>query len=289
MSRSLSMMRTARACSRCTGCGASGSTATSGPSIPRPASCSFCCTPISSSRSRRARVNSSLSVPRSAFASRSEKSRVGSGTSTGATYRMAGGTGSIGRTLPRPAASAARMRYVTVTSMLRELTGDERAAYFRAIQPIWGGGLSEERFQAFQRRLADATEAKDRYRLLGWFVNGTFASGMKTYDLRGTFAGKPLRLLGVGAVFTPPELRRRGYAAGMLRAAMAEWAAQGTHAAVLFSGIGARYYEHLGFRVLDSRECTVEASELPRPAGDVRPAMAGDEGLMSRLFAAARG
>src|SRR5262249_54501335 len=75
----------------------------------------------------------------------------------------------------------------------------------------------------------------------------------------------------------------------MLRAVMEEWSAQGAHAAVLFSDIGARYYERLGFRVLDSRECTVEGSDLPRPAGGVRPALSGDESLMSRLFAAARG
>ncbi len=173
--------------------------------------------------------------------------------------------------------------------MLRELTGEEQTAYFRAIQPIWGGGLSADRFQLFQRRLADAMEAKDRYRLLGWFVEGELVSGMKAYDLRGTFEGKPLHLLGVGAVFTPVELRRRGHAAAMLRAVLGEWAAQGAHASVLFSDIGPRYYERLGFRVLDSRECTVEASELPRPAGGVRPAVAGDETLMSRLFAAARG
>jgi len=172
---------------------------------------------------------------------------------------------------------------------LRELTGEARAAYFRGIQPIWGGGLSEDRFHAFQRRLADALEAKDRYRLLGWFVDGAFTSGMKAYDLKGTFAGRPIRLLGVGAVFTPPGLRRRGHAAAMLRAAMEEWSDQGAHAAVLFSDIGARYYERLGFHVLDSRECTVDGSDLPRPAGDVRPALPGDELLMTRLFAAARG
>src|SRR5437762_3053579 len=274
MSRSFSISRTARACSRCTAGGASKSTATSGPSIPRPASCSFCCRPISSSRSCRARLNSSFRVERSAFASRSENSRVGRGTSTGAPYRMSTRTGSASR--------------ATVVAMLRELTGEERAAYFRGIQPIWGGGLSEDRFQLFQRHLADAPEARERYRLLGWFVQDSMAAGMKAYDLRGACGGRPLRLLGVGAVFTPPELRRRGHAAAMLRAAMEAYAAAGASAAVLFSDIGVRYYERLGFHVLDSRECTVDAVDLPRPAAGVRPALAGDEPMMTRLFAAGR-
>ncbi|HMC33286.1 MAG TPA: GNAT family N-acetyltransferase, partial [Myxococcales bacterium] len=122
--------------------------------------------------------------------------------------------------------------------MLRDLTGEERAAYFRGIQPIWGGGLSEDRFQMFQRRLADAPEARGRYRLLGWFVNGTLTAAMKAYDLRATCAARPLRVLGVGAVFTPPELRRRGHAAAMLRAVMEDYASRGGQAAVLFSDIG---------------------------------------------------
>lgn len=172
--------------------------------------------------------------------------------------------------------------------MLRELTGEERAAYFRGIQPIWGGGLSEERFQTFQRRLADAPEAKDRYRLLGWFADGALTAAMKAYDLGAEFAGVPLRVLGVGAVFTPPPLRRRGHAAAMLRAAMDDYGERGAHAAVLFSDIGVRYYERLGYRVLESREATVDANALPRAPGSTRPAMAGDEPMMTRLFAQSR-
>jgi GNAT superfamily N-acetyltransferase len=173
--------------------------------------------------------------------------------------------------------------------MLRDLTGEERAAYFRGIQPIWGGGLSEERFQAFQRRLADAPEAKDRYRLQGWFVDGALTAAMKSYDLLGSCSGRPLRLLGVGAVYTPPELRRRGHAAAMLKAAMDAAKGQGANAAVLFSDIGGQYYERLGYWPLESRECAVEAADLPRPATGVRSAVAGDEPLMTRLFAAIRG
>src|SRR6266481_3016312 len=274
MARSWSMIRTASPCRRWMVVGASGSICTPGPSIPRPSAVSFSCTPISSSRSWRALVNSSFKVVTRAFASRRENSRVGSGTSTAAPYRMSSGTESAARGSVRP--------------MLRDLTGEERAAYFRGIQPIWGGGLSEDRFQAFQRRLADAPEAKDRYRLLGWFVDGTLTAAMKSYDLQGTCAGRPLRLFGVGAVYTPPELRRRGHAAAMLRAAMDAAKAQGANAAVLFSDIGVQYYERLGFWPLESRECAVDAVDLPRQAAGVRAAMAGDEPLMTRLFAEAR-
>jgi hypothetical protein len=177
------------------------------------------------------------------------------------------------------------LRFVPV---LRDLTDEERAAYFRGIQPIWGGGLEEPRFIAFQRRLADSPEARDRYRLLGWFPSGAMVSAMKAYDLRGSCAGRPLRLLGIGAVFTPPELRRRGHAAAMLRAAMDEHRGNGAQAAVLFSDIDTDYYRRLGFRLLESRECSVDAAQLPRAGGGFRSAMAGDEEGMERLFAEAR-
>ena len=174
-------------------------------------------------------------------------------------------------------------------AVLRDLAADERAEYFRGIQPIWGGGLDEGRFQLFQGRLADAPEADKRYRLLGWFsAGGKLLSAMKAYDLRGAYAKKHLRLLGIGAVFTPPQLRRKGHAAAMLRAAMEDYRSRGAQAAVLFSDIDSAYYEKLGFRIVESRECSVEARVLPRPAGGFRPALAGDEPRMTALFAAAR-
>ncbi len=171
---------------------------------------------------------------------------------------------------------------------LRDLSSEERSDYFRGIQPIWGGGLDEGRFQLFQRRLADATEASSRYRLLGWFENGKLLSAMKAYDLAGAHERQRMRLLGIGAVFTPPPLRRKGHAAAMLRAAMEEYRGRGAKAALLFSDIDISYYERLGFRALESRECSIDAGQLPRPAGGYRPAMAGDEAFMTGILAQAR-
>jgi hypothetical protein len=172
---------------------------------------------------------------------------------------------------------------------LRDLSADERSAYFTGIQPIWGGGLDGNRFQQFQRRLADSPEASQRYRLLGWFDAGRMLSAMKAYDLEGGFGGRSLRVLGIGAVFTPTELRRRGHAAAMLRAAIDEYRGRGAHAALLFSDIDAAYYERLGFRPLESRECMVEAGQLPPPrTGEFRPAAPGDEVTMADVFARAR-
>ncbi|HWE24419.1 MAG TPA: GNAT family N-acetyltransferase [Myxococcales bacterium] len=170
--------------------------------------------------------------------------------------------------------------------MLRELADPEREAYFRGVQPIWGGGLNPERFVAFQRRLADSPEAGQRYRLLGLFDGDRLLSAMKAYDLQGTCAGSPLRLLGIGAVFTPPALRRRGHARRMLELAMADHREHGFDAALLFSDIGGAYYERLGFQAVQSDECTAEAADLPRTSA--RAAIVGDESSVARVFAQSR-
>jgi GNAT superfamily N-acetyltransferase len=169
--------------------------------------------------------------------------------------------------------------------MLRELTGEERAAYLRGIHPIWGGLLDETRFLAFQRRLADAPEAQGRYRILGWFDDGRLLSALKVYELQGAAAGRIARIVGIGAVYTPPSLRRRGHAFAMLRTALERARISGAHAALLFSDIDVTYYERLGFRPVESREASVDLAQLPKPAGGFRSAMAGDEPALARIFA----
>ena len=171
--------------------------------------------------------------------------------------------------------------------MLRDLTDREREEYFRGVQPIWGGGLNPDRFVAFQRRLADSREAAQRYRLFGLFDGDRLLSAMKAYDLGGSYAGEPLRVFGIGAVYTPPSLRRRGHARRMLELALDEHRSRAYDAAVLFSDIGGAYYERLGFRALEREECTAEADDLPR-GGTAHPAGPGDEDLLVRIFARAR-
>lgn len=170
--------------------------------------------------------------------------------------------------------------------MFRQLNERERDDYFRGVQPIWGGGLNPEKFIAFQRRLAESREAGERYHLLGLFDGDRLLSAMKGYDLRGSYAGAPLRMFGIGAVFTPPALRRRGHARRMLELALSEHRSRGYDAAVLFSDIGGEYYERLGFRGLESEECTAEADELPR--GGTAHIVARDEEVLVRVFARAR-
>jgi Acetyltransferase (GNAT) domain len=173
-------------------------------------------------------------------------------------------------------------------AVLRDLEGDERLRYFRGVLPLWGGGLGEEQFVAYQRRLAASEEAAGRYRLLGLFeaAPGPLLSAMKVYTLPAAWGGRRLRALGIGAVFTPPALRRRGFAAEMLRQALA--ASRGAaDVALLFTDIGTGYYRKLGFTPLESGQCLVEAHRLPRGGGH-RPAAPREADEVTRILSLGR-
>ncbi len=182
--------------------------------------------------------------------------------------------------LPRPRSS----QPPPGQSGLRALTGDERADYFRGVHSLWGSGLEPDTFVAYQRRLANSPEAEWRFDLLGLFDGARLLSAMKAYRLEGQFEGTPMLIRGVGAVFTPPSLRRHGYAEKMMRLSLARFASEGSQAALLFSDIGTRYYEKVGFRVLESADCKVDASLFPKGRG-ARAAAPGDEMRISQALA----
>jgi hypothetical protein len=73
---------------------------------------------------------------------------------------------------------------------------------------------------------------------------------------------RQLAAVGIGAVFTPPEQRGRGYASAMLAMVLDEARAAGNDLAYLFSDIHPAFYAQLGFIELPSRSLSVRADSL---------------------------
>lgn len=76
-------------------------------------------------------------------------------------------------------------------------------------------------------------------------------ASLKRYDFSlrsGQDPQRRLRVLGIGAVFTHPDWRRRGLAADLLRAVLATARREGYDAAMLYSDIEPGFYAALGFR-----------------------------------------
>lgn len=145
----------------------------------------------------------------------------------------------------------------------------------RDTYPLWGGGLSFDayvRFQHGQRRTAWGGAHLDRVVLL----DGTRPlASAKRYDLSARFDGRIRRVLGIGAVFTPRELRGRGAASALVAHLVDAANTEGYEYALLFSDVGPTMYERLDFVPLP-----LETSTLRVRLHGGAPAMlvrAGDE------------
>ena len=67
----------------------------------------------------------------------------------------------------------------------------------------------------------------------------------KLYTLDGIAHGRPLRIAGIGALFTAPAHRRRGHARALVEHLLERSAEEGATVALLFSIIGTDYYAGL--------------------------------------------
>jgi hypothetical protein len=153
--------------------------------------------------------------------------------------------------------------------------------------PIWNEGLSREaygRWNALQARTPWGKKHLRRVALVESAGSRRMLASAKWYDLAATLDGASHRMLGVGAVFTPAAERGKGHAKVLIERMMSEAAAEGYGSALLFSEIGAAYYEGLGFRAIPRETLTLDVAHKPgAPAVLVRAGEESDLALLSEL------
>lgn len=153
---------------------------------------------------------------------------------------------------------------------------------------VWHEGLSRPAYgqwNAAQRRTRWGRARLDRVALVA--DDGTLLSTAKHYRFDVRLRGVDGWMWGLGAVFTPPDLRGRGYAAQLIERLVEQARREGALIAALFSEIGAPYYERLGFRVVPFDEVTVEVSRKGgAPAMLVRSGEARDLEALAAMHAA---
>lgn len=147
---------------------------------------------------------------------------------------------------------------------LREISTDR---YAREIlpqtAPLWAGGRSFDDYAAQTLEIARSAYGRRSYRTIGLFEQRRCVASFKRYDRTMRCGGKRLRAIGFGAVFTPPELRGRGYASVMVAMALDRARRDGYDLAYLFSDIRPQFYAAIGFRTLPSRRFSLRADLLP--------------------------
>ena len=153
---------------------------------------------------------------------------------------------------------------------------------------IWSDGLTRKAYASYNaaqmktpwgRQFLDRVALVDGERVL---------STAKRYTLRAHLDGAPIRVLGIGAVFTPPALRSRGSAAVLIERLLEDARREGVDCALLFSEIGASYYEQFGFVAIPRDVVWLRAIDKPgAPAILVRTGEERDIAAVANLLRAA--
>jgi predicted N-acetyltransferase YhbS len=147
--------------------------------------------------------------------------------------------------------------------------------------PIWHEGLSPDAYARYNTVQARTAWGSEHLRRVALVDGDTVLASAKWYDIAARFDGKPMRILGIGAVFSPQSQRGQGHAPELMRRMMADAERQGYHAAALFSEIGAPYYERLGFTVIPRETLTLSVTQKKgAPASLVR---SGNDTDLARL------
>ena len=168
---------------------------------------------------------------------------------------------------------------------LATLGADE---YVRDVLPhserLWAGDRDFEQYVAEFRATASSAWGRRRFRTLGLRIDGELVASCKRYARVLRAGDRTFEAAGIGAVFTPEELRGRGYATAMLGAFLDAERANGTDLAYLFSDIRPTFYEHLGFLRLPSRTITLRADTLPSERIAIVALGDADEAAVRRTF-----
>jgi len=123
---------------------------------------------------------------------------------------------------------------------------------------IWHEGLSRPaygRWNAAQLRTPWAREHLHRF---AWLDDrGRLLATAKRYRFDVRVDGREGWMCGIGAVYTPPEQRGRGYASRLVEQLIDQGRREGALLAPLFSEIGPAFYQRLGFEPRPFSEVTV--------------------------------
>lgn len=128
---------------------------------------------------------------------------------------------------------------------------------------IWSDGLSRRaygRFNAAQMQTPWGSRNLRRFALLD--EHGALLSSGKRYDLRARLDGHEVKVVGLGAVYTPSGMRGRGYARQLVEGLVAAGVRDGAELALLFADIEPAYYAAQGFVAVRRRELVITTKDM---------------------------
>jgi len=152
--------------------------------------------------------------------------------------------------------------------------------------PVWGEGLTRQAYGAWNRGQMSTPWGRTHLERVALLSAGQVLSSAKRYYFDAVVSGARERVVGVGAVFTPPANRGQGHARILIEEMLSQAARAGAGWALLFSEIGDAYYKQLGFVPLARSMVTLMVREKPgAPATFVRAGETADLPFIAELSA----
>ena len=153
--------------------------------------------------------------------------------------------------------------------------------------PIWGEGLTRQAYGQWNRGQMATAWGRGHLSRVALVDGDAVLASAKRYDFEARVGGEVVPVLGVGAVFTPEGLRGRGHARALVEAMVGDAQARGCRYALLFSEIGAAYYEALGFRTVERSLCLIDVVRKPgAPATFIRAGEPSDLPIIAEISSA---
>jgi predicted N-acetyltransferase YhbS len=148
---------------------------------------------------------------------------------------------------------------------------------------LWAEGLDRAGYGRYNRAQLGTPWGSTHLRRVALVDKGRLLATAKRYELSGRADGQPVKMIGLGAVFTPEAERGHGHASTLLRQVLDDAAADGFGLALLFSDIDPHYYERLGFCRLPVNQVALSVRPGPRLGTPMIPLRSGDFGDLAAL------
>jgi predicted N-acetyltransferase YhbS len=132
--------------------------------------------------------------------------------------------------------------------------------------PLWGDGLTRRAYGQWNLAQMKTAWGREHLHRVGLVDGDDVLVSAKRYLFDGLVEGRQEKVLGIGAVFTPERRRGQQLAPRLIDDMLADGQARGCTLAVLFSEIGAAYYERLGFTAIDRTLVTIDIPRTRRGA-----------------------
>lgn len=133
---------------------------------------------------------------------------------------------------------------------IHEAGDEEREAAFRNVHDVWSRGRTLEEHLEFRRR-------SPRHQWATWYVgvvDGRVVTSLGCHPMKFRVHGNLYEGMGIAAVHTLDEFRRRGYARQLIEWVEARQRARKVQLSLLFSDIIAGYYARMGYQLCPSNE-----------------------------------